>query len=94
MDAISTPNWDPLPYPIAPSRHLEPRLSLFPVPWFWVDHSLFLGSGLTILCSTTHPMVNPGCHSLAHFLLRASVEGPLAVAAQVGSAQVSAAQVS
>ena len=42
VDAISTPNWDALPYPTAPSRHLEPRfISVFPVPWFWVDHSLF-----------------------------------------------------
>ena len=71
VDAISSPTWDPLPYPTTPSRHLEARfISVF----------LFLGSGLTILCSTTHLMVNPGCHSLAHLLLRASVEGPLSVA--------------
>ena len=90
---LSVEKW--MPYPPQTGIHFRIRqhhlvtssqgLSLF---------SLFLGSGLTILCSTTHLMVNPGCHSLAHFLLRASVEGPLAVAAQVGSAQVSAAQVS
>ena len=42
MDAISSPTWDPLPYPTTPSRHLEARfisVSLF--PWIWVDHSLF-----------------------------------------------------
>ena len=71
MDAISTPNWDPLPYPTAPSRYLEPR---------FISVSLFLGSGLTILCPTTHLMVNPGSHYLSHLLLLAAVEGPLSVA--------------
>ena len=42
MDAISSPSWDPLPYSTAPSRPLEPRfISVFLVPWIWVDHSLF-----------------------------------------------------
>ena len=70
-----------MPYPAQPGIHFRIRphhlvtsrqgLSLFP---------FFLGSGLTILCSTTHLMVNPGCHSFSPLLLRASVEGPLLVA--------------
>ena len=89
MDAISNPNWDPLPYPTAPSHHLEQR---------FISVSLFLGSGLTILCSMTHLMVNLGVTIVftiySPFLLRASIEGPLSFVSSNFSGELSHAFVS
>ena len=88
-----------MPYPPQTGIHFRIRqhhlvtssqgLSLF---------SLFLGSGLTILCSMTHLMVNLGVTIVftiySPFLLRASIEGPLSFVSSNFSGELSHAFVS